>query len=334
MKVAVVAAFVAGYDVGLESSYLRALEANGHETARISLSPVLGEEEKPWPRGLSQLQELRSYTRQQAALRQSVLDADPDLVLIIKGRGVFGDTVRAWRKHGLRVFNLFPDNPFEGAKVGLAARTLIDQYHTVERVFVHDRFAAGQLRQLGIRAEFIAFARDPFIHNPVGPSGDGPDPVVFVGNPDAERIRYLRAIVDLGLGLYGAWDWARLRPDDPLLSCVRGGVQLGAAMVRTLRSAHVSLNILRRCQKTAHNMRSFESPACGVCTLSEASIGVQELFAPEHEVAMFRDPADLRAAVLRLLAAREVTAAIARAGQARVEHETYPARARELLSYL
>jgi hypothetical protein len=234
----------------------------------------------------------------------------------------------------LRVFNLFPDNPFEGAKVGLAARSLSAQYRAVDRMFVHDRFAVGQLRQLGIRTEFIAFARDPFIHRAAGPSGQGPDPIVFVGNPDPERIRYLRAVADLGLGLYGQWEWARLPPGDPLLACVRGGVQLGAAMVRSLRSAHISLNILRRCQKTAHNMRSFESPASGVCTLSEASIGVQELFEAEREVALFRDPAELRAAALRLMAAPERRREIAQAGQARVEHETYAARARELLSYV
>lgn len=332
MKVAVVAAFVAGYDVGLESSYIRALEADGHETVRISLAPP--EHEKPWPRGLSQLQELGGYARHQSALRREVIAASPDLVLIIKGRGVFGETVRAWRRQGLPVFNLFPDNPFEGAKVGLAARSLTAQYRAVDRMFVHDRFAVGQLRQLGIRAEFIAFARDPFIHRAAGPSGQGPDPIVFVGNPDAERIRYLRAVADLGLGLYGQWDWARLPPGDPLLACVRGGVQLGAAMVRSLRSAQISLNVLRRCQKTAHNMRSFESPASGVCTLSEASIGVQELFEAERELVLFRDPSELRAAALRLMAAPQLSRDIAQAGQARVEHETYAVRARELLSYL
>jgi glycosyltransferase involved in cell wall biosynthesis len=210
----------------------------------------------------------------------------------------------------------------------------------VECVFVHDRFAVAQLRQASIPSEFIRFARDPLIH------GDGPnnaattdsssprDRIVFIGNPDRERIRYLRALIDLGLGIYGQWEWARLSPQDPLAQCVRGGVQLGAAMVQRMRAARLSVNILRHCQKTAHNMRTFEIPACGACTLSEASVGVQELFAPGREIAVFRTPEELRATARELLDSPSTVDSIARAGRARVEHETYTERGAELLSTL
>ncbi|MEY4582793.1 MAG: hypothetical protein RL701_7496 [Pseudomonadota bacterium] len=335
MKIAIVSEFVAGYEVGLEWSYARAFEGLGHRVERVSLAHP----GQRWPRGLVHFQELYSFARRQHDIATAVQAADAELVLIIKGGGVFGDTVRSWRKDGRRVINVFPDNPFEGAGVGLVARTLWDQFRAVECVFVHDRFAVAQLRQASIRSEFIRFARDPLIHSDAThtvPKHDGSarDRIVFIGNPDRERIRYLRALIDLGLGIYGQWEWARLSPQDPLAQCVRGGVQLGAAMVQRMRAARLSVNILRNCQKTAHNMRTFEIPACGTCTLSEASVGVQELFAPGREIAVFRTPEELRATARELLDSPGTVDAIARAGRARVEHETYSERASELLSTL
>jgi spore maturation protein CgeB len=106
---------------------------------------------------------------------------------------------------------------------------------------------------------------------------------------------------------------------------------MGPDMVRCLGSALLSVNLLRPSQKTAHNMRTFESPACGVCTLSEASNGVLELMEDSVEVATFRTPEELRRMAMALLADGARREAIARAGWARVEHETYQARARHVL---
>lgn len=331
MRISIVSEFVPGFEVALERSYVRAFEQLGHSVTPIPFrfDPTSG------PRSLRQLNELRLVITHQAELTREVRDTAPDFVLIVKGRGVLADSVRAWRRDGVRVFNLFPDSPFEGMANGLVSRTLMAQFRMVEKLFVHDRFAVGHLRQLGVPAEYIAFARDPFIQNvdAIEPSVPA-EPIVFIGNPDAERVRFLRAVADLGLGLYGGWHQARLSPNDPLARCVRGGVQLGADLVRTVRSAQLSINVLRTCQKTAHNMRTFETPATGVCGLSEASVGVQEHFAAGEEVFVFRSPEDLRHTAIDLLARPSAIDDVAAAGHARVQNETYVARAGELLAML
>jgi hypothetical protein len=327
MKIAIVSVFTPNYDVALERCYARALQADGHEVTTVSLRA----QGRRLPRGLVDIDEVLQYRRRQPSLLREVIASAPDLVLVVKGRGLFAETVSAWRKQGLKVINVFPDNPFEGAAAGLAGWSLLAQFRALDRVFVHDRFAVGQLRQLGIRADFLTFAYDPLSHHPVR-DPDRADAIVFVGNPDRERIRYLRAVADLGLVLYGQWDWARLSPSDPLAACVRGGTQVGAAMAQRLGHARISLNILRLSQKTAHNMRTFEAPACGVCCLSEASVGVEEIFARDREVAVFHSPEELRHAALRLLESREAIDAIAEAGYARAKDETYARRAREVLA--
>lgn len=327
MKITVVSEFRPGYHVGLEESYARAFESLGHVTTKVGV-PRPGE----MPRGVGQLAALATALQKQGQLRSRVEDSSPDLVVIVKGAGILGGTVRAWQQRGARVVNVFPDNPFDAAGVDLAGRTLFDQFRALDRLFVHDRFAVGQLVQMGIRADFIAFAHDPALHGPdkvgdVAPS----DPIVFVGNPDGERIRYLRAIADLGLGVWGNWSWAKLAETDPLATCVRGGVQLGSDLVRVMRSARISINVLRNSQKTAHNMRTFETPACAVCSVSEDSVGVAELFEPDDEVVLFSSPDDLRNKVRRLLDSSSEPERIARAGRARVIAETYAKRASEIL---
>lgn len=331
MKVAVVSEFRNGYEAALEASYERAFRDQGHAVARVATYPALvllgrvpGRLAGAWPSRLRQSEICRLVEAQQ-----------PDLIVLVKGVGVLARSVELWRAAGARVVNVFPDNPFEAAQTSPRGARLIELLRACNLVFVHDRFAVGQLQQLGVASEFLAFARDPLLQDRPSSASDGDAPTIaFVGNPDPERIRYLRAIADLGLGLWGSWNWARLAPSDPLSSCVRGGVVTGSEMARCLGHAKLSINILRQSQKTAHNMRTFESPACGACTVSERTNGVLELMGEGREVVTFSSPRELREACLRLLTDDEARTGIAEAGWQRVKEDTYARRAAEILRRL
>lgn len=340
MKIAIVSSFftgneagISGHEAGLEYSYARAFRELGHAIEEVRDTP---KEVFRLPRRLSRISEWTNTRLYEAPLCKHVLDLNVELVLVIKGRGVTAEVVRRWRSAGLRVVNLMPDNPFEAASVGLGASGLLSQYRAVDLVLVHDRIAVGQLRECGIRSEFIAFARDPMLHHFDDSRGQSRAEfnVVFVGNPDPDRIRYLRNISDLGLAVFGSSDWLRLGNDDPLRNCVRGGPQHGSAMVATLRKSLMSVNIFRRSQKSAHNMRTFEGPSCGVCCISEYTIGVAEFMRQGQDTEMFRSPKELREVVTRLLATPERIAEIAASGYERVANETYNKRAEQLLQIL
>jgi hypothetical protein len=329
MKVAVVSDFRPGYDVGLEVSYARALETLGHSVARVSLRALF-----PRTAWLRRVDDSLAPLRGQRALRRRVEEWAPDVVFLVKALGVLPQTVRRWRAEGARVVNVFPDNPFDAAGANALGFTLLQQLQAANAVFIHDRFAVGQLHQVGVKARFLAFARDPEIQRPEswGVAPRSHPPVVFVGNPDPERIRYLRAIADLGLGLWGNWSWAGLGADDPLTACVRGREVLGAEMVRCLHHAQVSVNVLRPSQKTAHNMRTFEAPASRACPVSEASPGVLELMKEGREVLAFSTPDELRTLVKSLLASPGQREELAAAAWERVREDTYATRAAEVLA--
>jgi spore maturation protein CgeB len=103
-------------------------------------------------------------------------------------------------------------------------------------------------------------------------------------------------------------------------------------MAAILGRSSISINILRNSQKTAHNMRTFDSPSCGVCTISERSVGVLELMQDGVETLTFDSPPALRRVCQELLRATPTRNGIAQAGWARVRNDTYEVRASQILS--
>jgi hypothetical protein len=328
MKIAIISEFRPAYTVAIEACYSRALVTLGNEISEVSTFPRLA------PRGgIGWIWGAWPARVRQRDLNAAIRRISPDAIIVVKGVGILGTTIRRWKRAGMRVVNLFPDNPFDAMGATPFGPTLLDQLRACDRVFVHDRFAAGQLCQLGVRAEFIAFARDPALHDRsmVDGTASNHPKIAFVGNPDPERVAYLRAIADLDLGLWGNWEWAQLRRGDPLAGCVKGAELMGQHMTTCLGAAQLSINILRRSQKTGHNMRTFESPASGTCTVSERSNAVLELMKDGVEVSTFASPQELRQICLRLLADGPLRAGVGEAGWRRVEGETYERRAAQLL---
>jgi spore maturation protein CgeB len=81
----------------------------------------------------------------------------------------------------------------------------------------------------------------------------------------------------------------------------------------------------------SHNMRSFESPACGAFTLSQRTPELSDLFEENTDIACFGSVEELRDQVARWRADPAGRAEIAAAGYERVRDDTYARRAAVLL---
>jgi spore maturation protein CgeB len=327
MRIAVVSEFRPGYTVGLEYSYARGFRALGHSAFEIAVPPLA-----------TANSQFRRFIYSHWSIRQTrtfvarVLLSNPELIVVVKGEGLPQEAILQLRKAGARCVNVFPDNPFEAGVLVFPPNAIVRRFRAYNKVYVHDRFAVGQLRRLQIESTYIAFAHDPDVHQPATSlRSDTPRPV-FIGNPDEERIRYLRAVSDLGLEIWGNWAWAKLAAGDPLQQCVKGGVLVGHAYAAALGSSAIGINVLRHSQKTAHNMRTFELPACRACMLSERSIGVREHFQDGAEMLTFGNPKELRERVLQLLDNHALRHDLAAAGWARVQSQVYSERAQQILS--
>lgn len=259
-----------------------------------------------------------------------------ELILVLKGEYLLPSTVEALRAStGAVVANYYPDDPFStdpsmGLVAGVKTLTAYDVCFTFARHLLDDYRRAGVAN-----ADWLPFARDPDQFSPVPPVEPPEFDAVFVGNLDEERVRWLAPVAARWrLAVFGEHTLAAV----PRTSALRGATFLpaayGAQLAHSLARGAVALNMMRIQNRRSHNMRSFESLASGAFTLSQWTEELETMFRGGEEVVFARDPDEMADAVGRWLPKREERLAIARAGFARVEHDTYEGRARTIMAAL
>jgi spore maturation protein CgeB len=179
---------------------------------------------------------------------------------------------------------------------------------------------------------YLPFARDPELQAPVAEPSPPAFDVVFVGNLDEDRVRFLDALApEYRVAVFGERTAATVSPARALARATFGPAAYGPDLARALASGAISINVMRPQNRGSHNMRSFESPACGAFTLSQRTPELRELFSEGDEIACFETVDELREAVARWRGDARGRAAVARAGFERVRNDTYARRAGTML---
>ena len=258
---------------------------------------------------------------------------DADLVFVIKGHRLSGRTVHRIRESsGAPVVNFFPDDPFSHERSNRLAcdPNVLAAYDVC---FTFARHLMADYARAGAQAvHYLPFARDAELHSPVTLASPPSFDIVFVGNLDAERVRYLNALArDYRVGIFGERTKAVVPRDSALSRATFGPAAYGNDLARSLACGAISLNVMRAQNARSHNMRSFESPSCAAFTLSQRTPELSELFAEDEEIACFGSVGELRDAVARWLPDAQGRAAVARSGYARVRDDTYTRRASTML---
>ena len=88
-----------------------------------------------------------------------------------------------------------------------------------------------------------------------------------MGGYTPERAALLSRLSKHNVRLWGT-GWERLPADSPLRGSLRGGWTWGEEMSKAFSAADIVLNVIRAQNGQAHNMRTFEAPACGAFMLS------------------------------------------------------------------
>jgi spore maturation protein CgeB len=315
---------------GITASYVRGFAELGVQAhtfclarAYSSVIPLVR------PRALRRLAEPMLLSAFNEHVVRTLRGAEADMVLVVKGHRLAASTIDAIRDSAdAPVVNFYPDDPFSTERSNKLAHgpNVLAAYDTC---FTFARHLIPQYEHVGARTvHYLPFARDPELHSPPTTGGDVEFDVVFVGNLDEHRVRYLEAVADeYDVGVFGE----RVREEIPhgssLNRATLGPAAYGAQLSQTLARGAISLNVMRPQNAGSHNMRSYESPACGAFTLSQRTPELTDLFAENEEIACFDSAESLRDAVARWLRDREGRAAIAQAGFERVREDTYARRA-------
>lgn len=230
-------------------------------------------------------------------------DADPDLVLVIGGNLLTGETLRRISDEIAPTVVFFPDDPFPGStnhrpelrEVARAAdHCLIWSRSLVERMS----------REWKARASYLPFAWDPDLFPSEGASSPEGHDVVFIGGWDRWRERWLKAVApDFDLKIWGPDYWKTRTRDPAVRRCWQGRALFGDEAATVIGRSAVVLNVFRRQNlPDGTNMRTFEVPGAGGFSLSHRSDGAEEIFPAGEAGAYFGTRAELVEQLDRCLA--------------------------------
>ncbi|PYP00114.1 MAG: hypothetical protein DMD61_05355 [Gemmatimonadetes bacterium] len=306
LRVLLVAAFNRRYHRSA-LSLASALKSLGCEVQRC---------EERW-RGVNRILRRPLAGRLAARLRR----APVDVVLVFKVARLAPQDVRDIKAcFRARWANWFPDDPH-------LLETSLRLGPAYDCFFTHDSSSLERHRAAGARAHYLAFGCDPEYLRPLPASPRWATALAFVGSRDPAREEALSGLGDLGLTIWGP-GWPR-------------GPVYGEDFVRVLSSAVVGLNMHQQFGErgdparygTGANMRVFELAAVGTPQLSDAKADIARHFAPDREILLYHNVAELKERARALLADEPWRRGLAAAARERALREhTWRHRLEELLT--
>jgi glycosyltransferase involved in cell wall biosynthesis len=253
----------------------------------------------------------------------------PDLVLVCTGSNIRPETISRMKREGrAQLFCLLQDNPF----ISLASDPA--RFYATQAIPYYDccfSWSAILLKELytrgAVRASALAFGYDPFIHRPLPLPEKGAGAyeagIVFSGEWEPQKERWLSALEGLPLRIWGPATWGRRAGNRELRNAWQKRQALDDESALVNSHAKVSVNVLRSGHKDAHNLRTFEVPACGGFLLAERTQEAVSFFAEDKEAVYFSSPEELREKAEYYLAHDEQRRAIAEAGYRRCKASPY-----------
>jgi spore maturation protein CgeB len=324
--------------------YLRTGFAQQVHRWRKWLSDRLGSQQKITPAWM------RAAYYQWAGLRASkpiirvAREFRPDLILVLKGEILRQQTIAELKRTtGASLATWWVDDPYAFERqCGL--RNVVHCLPLYDCVFVFDRQCLVSLKEQGIaRAEFLPCTVDPAVFHPQVGNESEQVPltatVSFVGTYFENRGQVVKELLaEEGLRVWGT-GWQQFsNGQDGEHNQVRFHDECVPQdkVLKIYSSSVINLNIHHfQSQVGGLNNRAFEIPAAGGFQLTDYVRGMEELFEPGREVAVYESPKELPELVRHYLNDRQSRERIARAGYERVlAQHTYRHRMTTVLNAL
>jgi spore maturation protein CgeB len=173
------------------------------------------------------------------------------------------------------------------------------------RIFVSDpgyAEAVGQTVGEGRFGGAVPFAHLPSVHRPFDRGRAARRDVCLIANADPARTAHLEALLRAPVRATVVGNHFGRHP---LYWRHPGGFRPpvgNAAMGRVYARHRLALNVHARVVRGGTNMRTFECAGYGIPLLADHRPGIESLFEPGREIALYREPEELPEALARLLA--------------------------------
>jgi glycosyltransferase involved in cell wall biosynthesis len=329
---------IAGHDTpgALERYFAGGLRALGHEVAILDRFSAIGARLKlvqvpvlsTWERGWHERRYNDTLVRQAHSFR-------PDILLVVKGIEIHPATLATIKRQGnTTLVNYNPDSPLNPLNT---SQKMLDGIPLYDLHLTWGEFMLPHLEKLGARrVAYLPFGYDPAVQYPVAlneaEQGMLGTDVCFVGSWEPQREALLEGLAGYGLGIWGP-NWERLPSNSPLHACLRGNEVWELEATKVIVASKIALNFIREQNGDAHNMRTFEIPACGRFMLTTRTREQVGFFGEGEGIACFADRDELREKVDTYLAHPSERETIAKRGHEilQARRHTYQDRMQALL---
>lgn len=205
-------------------------------------------------------------------------DFKPDWVLVTGIAPVNAEALQRLRQAKFLVVNFLTDDPWNRQH---HAPWFLKSLRLYGHVFNPRHANEPNLRDHGVASySYLPFAYSPEAHYPPSDVSEEErqkwrNKIVFIGGADADRVAVVRKLVKAGVSvaLWGGY-W---KDHDDLAAYAHGHADEETCR-RIVASAGANLCLVRRANRDAHSMRSYEIPAMGGQLLVEDTPDHRELF--------------------------------------------------------
>lgn len=219
-------------------------------------------------------------------LLQEVNKMNPDLIWVFKGMEVLPGTLKIWKSQNIKLINYNPDNPFVFTGKGSGNKNVTNSIHLFDIHLSYNRKVLNELIGKGLECEFFPFAVD-INFEPIDEDLTPIDKLVFVGNPDEQRVKFINNLASVGVPMVvfgNNWKNFKLHTSIEL-----NGPVDAIQFQKIARTYRAMLNIMRTHNLDSHNMRSLEIPGFGGIQLASRTKDHQSFFTEGKEVFLFAD---------------------------------------------
>jgi spore maturation protein CgeB len=288
----------------IEQSYARAFKTIGwevecfdpckdqalvHSSSNLSLWQRI---KRKADRGFLKTMRVNSSNAEFVQLAESI---KPQLILVVKGTELKAEYLSQLKKStSCSVFVYHPDHPFISSAQEWN-QNVLECFPIVDCHLVFGKFLIPIFKDHGARrVEYIPFGYDPeLISGQVSPRNEYDCEIAFAGTWDKEREHWLSLLVDhFDVRLWGnCWESCQ---NEKLLDRWNRKALYGAEFAQLCRQAKLSFNFVRtENNRSSHNMRTFEIPACGGLALVNQTEEQLAFFKENEEMIFFQSESDL-----------------------------------------
>ena len=202
----------------------------------------------------------------------------PDIIFCIKAEIITSKTINKIKKtQNPLLINFYPDNPFTFWN-GNSNAHVLNSLPLYNHFLIWGQELMPVLQATGCKKVSyfpFAFDQDLFAYNDQvkDHTHNYIYDVSFIGTWEPKREHWLErlclALPSIKLIIYGN-EWEKqLKTDSPLRKYLYGQALYGQKMINIFKKTKINLNFIRRQNMQAHNMRTFEIPACGAFLLTQ-----------------------------------------------------------------